>query len=168
MLVAQTRRMLRDARVRRLATEFACQWLHIHDFDTLDEKSERHFPDVRRPARRDVRRVDPVLHRPVSERRLGARHPRRRPHVPERSAGEALRHPRRDRRRVAARRRRQAVRPRRHPRPGDDAGQAIGRLAHQPDPARQLGQRSAARRASCRVRPRTCRCCPRTKRPRKG
>ena len=28
----------------RLATEFACQWLHIHDFDHLDEKSERHFP----------------------------------------------------------------------------------------------------------------------------
>ena len=44
MLVAQTRRMLGDARARRLATEFACQWLHIHDFDALDEKSERHFP----------------------------------------------------------------------------------------------------------------------------
>lgn len=43
-LVAQTRRMLRDAKVRRLATEFACQWLHIYDFDHLDEKSERHFP----------------------------------------------------------------------------------------------------------------------------
>jgi hypothetical protein len=48
----QARRMLRDARVRRLATEFACQWLHVHDFDTLDEKSERHFPgfgDLRGP-----------------------------------------------------------------------------------------------------------------------
>ena len=33
-----------DPRVRRLATEFACQWLHIYDFDSLDEKSERHFP----------------------------------------------------------------------------------------------------------------------------
>ncbi|HLJ11351.1 MAG TPA: DUF1592 domain-containing protein [Planctomycetaceae bacterium] len=44
VLLAQTRRMLRDPRVRRLATEFACQWLHIHDFDQLDEKSERHFP----------------------------------------------------------------------------------------------------------------------------
>ena len=37
-------RMLKDARTRRLATEFACQWLHINDFDHLDEKSERHFP----------------------------------------------------------------------------------------------------------------------------
>jgi hypothetical protein len=43
-LMSQTRRMLKDPRVRRLATEFACQWLHIYDFDRLDEKSERHFP----------------------------------------------------------------------------------------------------------------------------
>ncbi len=45
VLIAQTRRMLRDARVRRLAEEFGCQWLHIHSFDELDEKSERHFPE---------------------------------------------------------------------------------------------------------------------------
>lgn len=44
VLVAQARRMLRDPKARRLAIEFACQWLHIHDFDSLDEKSERHFP----------------------------------------------------------------------------------------------------------------------------
>ncbi|HUR47409.1 MAG TPA: DUF1592 domain-containing protein [Candidatus Saccharimonadales bacterium] len=44
VLAAQAARMLGDARTRRLATEFGCQWLHIHDFDTLDEKSERHFP----------------------------------------------------------------------------------------------------------------------------
>jgi Protein of unknown function (DUF1592)/Protein of unknown function (DUF1588)/Protein of unknown function (DUF1587)/Protein of unknown function (DUF1595)/Protein of unknown function (DUF1585)/Planctomycete cytochrome C len=43
-LASQTRRMLRDDKTRRLATEFACQWLHIADFDQLDEKSERHFP----------------------------------------------------------------------------------------------------------------------------
>ncbi len=36
--------MLADGRTRRLAIEFACQWLHVRDFDTLDEKSERHFP----------------------------------------------------------------------------------------------------------------------------
>ncbi len=44
VLVAQTRRMLRDSRARRLAKEFACAWLHIYDFDQLGEKSERHFP----------------------------------------------------------------------------------------------------------------------------
>ena len=44
-LSAQTQRMLRDPRMRRMATEFACAWLHIHGFDSLDEKSERHFPE---------------------------------------------------------------------------------------------------------------------------
>jgi hypothetical protein len=44
VLLAQTRRMLGDGRTRRLATEFACMWLHIHDFDHLDEKSDQHFP----------------------------------------------------------------------------------------------------------------------------
>jgi hypothetical protein len=44
VLAAQARRMVRDPRVRRLATEFACAWLHIHDFAAFDEKSERHFP----------------------------------------------------------------------------------------------------------------------------
>jgi hypothetical protein len=44
VLMAQARRMSKDPRVRRLATEFACQWLHIYDFDSLDEKSPRHFP----------------------------------------------------------------------------------------------------------------------------
>jgi hypothetical protein len=44
VLAAQSRRMVRDPRIRRLATEFACAWLHIHDFAAFDEKSERHFP----------------------------------------------------------------------------------------------------------------------------
>ncbi|MEN9675958.1 MAG: hypothetical protein RIS76_1854 [Verrucomicrobiota bacterium] len=44
VLAAQSRRMMKDPRVRRMAVEFACAWLHIHGFDELDEKSERHFP----------------------------------------------------------------------------------------------------------------------------
>jgi uncharacterized protein DUF1592/uncharacterized protein DUF1588/uncharacterized protein DUF1585/uncharacterized protein DUF1595 len=44
VLATQTRRMLRDARVRRMAMEFGCAWLHIHGFDELGEKSDRHFP----------------------------------------------------------------------------------------------------------------------------
>ena len=44
VLAAQARRMMKDAKVRRLATEFGCQWLHVRDVATLDEKSERHFP----------------------------------------------------------------------------------------------------------------------------
>ena len=45
VLVWQARRMLADARVRRLATEFACQWLHIYDFDQTEVKSEKYFPE---------------------------------------------------------------------------------------------------------------------------
>ncbi|MGV3773119.1 MAG: DUF1592 domain-containing protein, partial [Verrucomicrobiales bacterium] len=46
-LQAQADRMLRSPKIRRLATEFGCAWLHIHEFDTLDEKSERHFPEFK-------------------------------------------------------------------------------------------------------------------------
>ncbi|HTE18164.1 MAG TPA: DUF1592 domain-containing protein, partial [Armatimonadota bacterium] len=53
VLSAQVRRMLADPRVRRLATEFACQWLHIYEFDTLDEKSEKHYPEFAE-LRRDM------------------------------------------------------------------------------------------------------------------
>ena len=44
VLTAQTKRMMQHPNVRRLATEFGCQWLHVRDLETLDEKSERHFP----------------------------------------------------------------------------------------------------------------------------
>ena len=43
-LLAQTRRMLDDDRTRRLAVEFACQWLHIRNFDENAEKNESLYP----------------------------------------------------------------------------------------------------------------------------
>jgi hypothetical protein len=45
VLTQQTRRMLEDPRVRRLAEEFACQWLHIYEFDPLQKKSDKQFPE---------------------------------------------------------------------------------------------------------------------------
>ena len=59
VLAAQARRMLKDARVRRLATEFGCQYLHVRDVAELNEKSERHFPtfiDVRDDMQEEVTR----------------------------------------------------------------------------------------------------------------
>lgn len=59
ILAAQARRMLKDERVRRLATEFGCQYLHVRDVATLDEKSERHFPtflEVRDDMQEEVTR----------------------------------------------------------------------------------------------------------------
>jgi hypothetical protein len=43
-LAAETRRMLKDERVRALATEFGCQWLDVRGFDTFNDKSEQIFP----------------------------------------------------------------------------------------------------------------------------
>ena len=44
-LVAQVRRMLADDRTRRLAVQFACQWLHIRDFDQNKDKNEKLYPE---------------------------------------------------------------------------------------------------------------------------
>jgi len=44
VLSAQLGRMLKDPKVRRLALEFGCRWLHVRDLASHDEKSERHFP----------------------------------------------------------------------------------------------------------------------------
>ena len=45
VLKSQIKRMLRDPKMRRMAIEFGCQWLHIRDFNQFDEKSQRHFPE---------------------------------------------------------------------------------------------------------------------------
>ncbi|HND56796.1 MAG TPA: DUF1592 domain-containing protein, partial [Pirellulaceae bacterium] len=59
VLAAQARRMLKHDHIRRLATEFGCQYLHVRDVATLDEKSERHFPtfvEVRDDMQEEVTR----------------------------------------------------------------------------------------------------------------
>ena len=45
VLKGQVARMLGDARIRRLALEFACHYLHINDFDTIEEKSQKYYPE---------------------------------------------------------------------------------------------------------------------------
>lgn len=45
VLRGQCVRMLKSDRVRRLAIHFACQWLHVRDFDQMVEKNERLFPE---------------------------------------------------------------------------------------------------------------------------
>jgi len=58
-LVGQTKRMLKSDKVRRLALEFGCQYLHVRDVATLEEKSERHFPtflDLRDDMQEEVTR----------------------------------------------------------------------------------------------------------------
>ena len=44
-LLRQTHRMLDDSRIRRLAIQFACQWLHLRNFDRNDDKNEKLYPE---------------------------------------------------------------------------------------------------------------------------
>jgi mono/diheme cytochrome c family protein len=44
VLADQTRRMLKDDRLRALAIEFGTQWIHVRNFDGLKEKNEKLFP----------------------------------------------------------------------------------------------------------------------------
>ncbi len=45
VLRQQTARMLADPRTRRLAVQFACQWLHLRNFDQNDDKNEALYPE---------------------------------------------------------------------------------------------------------------------------
>ncbi|MFP6647860.1 MAG: DUF1592 domain-containing protein, partial [Pirellulaceae bacterium] len=52
-LQRQTRRMLADPRTRRMAVQFACQWLHLRGFDENDDKNEKLYPEFA-SLRRDM------------------------------------------------------------------------------------------------------------------
>jgi len=45
VLLEQTRRMVADPKIRRLATEFGTHWLHVENFAEHDEKSPEAFPE---------------------------------------------------------------------------------------------------------------------------
>lgn len=45
VLSEQIERMLNTPRTRRLAIEFACQWLHLRGFDQNDDKNEELYPE---------------------------------------------------------------------------------------------------------------------------
>ena len=52
-LQRQTTRMLADPRTRRMAIQFACQWLHVRGFDENDDKNEKLYPEFA-SLRRDM------------------------------------------------------------------------------------------------------------------
>ena len=51
VLAEQTRRMLRNEKLRSLAIEFGTQWIHVHAFDQFNEKNEKLFPNFGEPLR---------------------------------------------------------------------------------------------------------------------
>ena len=54
VLADQTRRMLKDERLRALAIEFGTQWIHVREFDTLKEKNEKLFPTFNATLRKAI------------------------------------------------------------------------------------------------------------------
>jgi len=58
-LERQTVRMLRLPPIRRLATEFGCQWLHVYDFPATEAKNEQLYPEFA-TLRRDMYE-EPIL-----------------------------------------------------------------------------------------------------------
>lgn len=57
VLLGHARRLREGPHARRLAEEFGLYWLHLADFDRLDEKSPRHFPEflsLRGPMREEA------------------------------------------------------------------------------------------------------------------
>ena len=167
VLVAQARRMLRDDRVRGLATEFGGNWLDFRRFEEHNGVDRERFPsftdELRQAMFEEPIRFFVDVVQPGS---LGARSALRRSHVRQPGPGPALRHARPERRarRVGPRRRRAPLRPRRPAADGGLPDQERAGPAHQPGEARLLGRPPAAGRADPARRRRRSPSCPRTKR----
>ncbi len=54
VLADQTRRMLKDEKLRSLAIEFGTQWIHVREFDNLKEKNEKLFPTFNATLRKAI------------------------------------------------------------------------------------------------------------------
>ncbi len=67
VLVAQTRRMLKDERVRGLATEFAGNWLQVRHFETINTVDRERFPTFNNDLREamfqePIRFIEDAIH----------------------------------------------------------------------------------------------------------
>jgi hypothetical protein len=54
VLAEQAQRMLKDPKVRSLASEFGAQWLHVRGFEGLKEKNEKLFPTFNEELRQAI------------------------------------------------------------------------------------------------------------------
>ncbi len=90
--------MLKDDRVRALAIEFGTQWMHVRGFDEFKEKNEKLFPTFDANLRKAIYEESILFFQDLfqSDRAVSA-DSRRRLHVPQRNAGQTLRHSRRHR-----------------------------------------------------------------------
>ena len=99
VLAAQARRMLRDDRVRGLATEFGGNWLDFRRFEEHNGVDRERFPSFDDELRQAMFEEPVRFFLDLVQRRpLGARLPRRQAHVRQPGPGPALRHARARRR----------------------------------------------------------------------
>ena len=96
VLEAQVKRMLADPKAFAMAENFAGQWLEMRNLDSIKpdpQKFPAWTPELRDAMKTETRMFfDCDAAREPSDQRV----PRRALHVPQRAAGEALRHRRRD------------------------------------------------------------------------
>ena len=95
VLEQQVRRMLADPALESLVTNFAAQWLYLRDIDAKlpDEILFPDFDETLRAGAAARDRAVPRQHLPREPQR--ARSADRQLHLPQRAAGQALRHPER-------------------------------------------------------------------------
>ena len=123
-----------------LVIEFACHYLHIHDFDTIEEKSQKYYPEFA-DLRSDMYEESILFFTDLFQRDasllslLDADHTFVNQQLAEFYGIEGIRV-----RDGIASGNASETRSRRHPGSGDDACQTIGSLPHQSDPEGQLDQ----------------------------
>ena len=140
--------MLADPRSRSLVTNFAGQWLHLRNLDSITPGPA----PVPRLRRQPAAGLPPGDGAPVRERRARgsqrARPARVGPHVPERAPGQALRHPARLRQPLPARRARRRQRAGRPAPPGEHPDRDLLRDPHVARDPRQVDPREHPRHAA--------------------
>ena len=97
VLDAQVKRMLADPRSAALADNFAGQWLELRNLDIVKpdpQKFPEWGPELRDAMKTETRMFFDYI---LRENRPLVRVPGRAVHVPQRAAGQVLRHRRRDR-----------------------------------------------------------------------
>ena len=140
--------MLADPRSQSLVTNFADQWLHLRNLESITPDL-RLFPDFDDNLRQAFRQETELLfeERPArgSQR---ARPAEVGPHVPERAPGQALRHPARLRQPLPPRRARRRQRAGRPAPPGERPDRDLVRDPHVARDPRQVDPREHPRHAA--------------------
>ncbi len=142
VLLAQTRRMMKDSRVSGLATEFTGNWLNFRLFETNNAVDRAALSPVQqRSARSHVPGTHPLRRRHHSEQSLRAGPDLWQLHLRESGAGQALRHTGSAGRRepLGPRGQRRAIRTRWSAAHVGIHDPELPWTAHQPGEARKLG-----------------------------